>query len=612
MTDPERSTLIGQVASVRGGLVRVKLREIPSTLVMVAGEAYRVGQIGAFVRIPLGYTQLYGVCTQVGADAAPSVADAAPVQLETADTEPLVGYRWLTLALFGEAVGGHFERGVGQYPTIGDEAHLVTSDDLAVIYGTGASNDAITIGRIADSAGIPARLLCSALVSRHCCIVGSTGAGKSNLVAVLLEVLSGDQFPSARLLVIDPHGEHSSTVGDRGHVIQTGMHTKPGVDRLRVPYWALPLDDLLQLTMGDLQPHVVEQIRDRVREMKLEAAQHLDNPPPVGAITADSPLPFSIRQLWFELADDEKATYSENNNQTDQTKNQPLNAGDAAALHPPEYPPPTSYNTAPYPSKKRRSIGRQLDLLRTRLLDSRYAFMFDPTDSHAPDLHGNVEADLDSVLASWLGRESPVTILDVSGLPAEVLRPVVGSMIQLVYDGLFWAAELGVGGRSQPLLVVVDEAHRFLPEGESSVASNAFARIAKEGRKYGVGLAIVTQRPSDVDQAILSQCGTMLALRLTNTRDRNSVAAALPDDLGGLADLLPSLRTGEMLAIGSAVPVPSRVRVRKAIHKPIGDDPPLPEAWLSPERPDSAQYADAVRNWRAQSLPQTDTDQEQL
>lgn len=609
MRESERATLIGQVASVRGGLVRVKLREIPSTLVMVAGEAYRVGQVGAFVRIPLGYTQLYGVCTQVGADAAPPISEAVPLQLETSDTEPLVGYRWLSLALFGEAVGRQFERGVGQYPTIGDEVHLVTSEDLAIIYG-GTSDDSITIGRIADSAGIPGRLLSSALVSRHCCVVGSTGAGKSNLVAVLLEVLSGDQFPSARLLVIDPHGEYSSTVGDRGHVIQTGMTAKPGTDQLRVPYWALPLEDLLALTMGDLQPHVVEQVRDRVREMKLGAAQYLAVAPPVEAVTADSPLPFSIRQLWFELEDDERATYSHSNDQTAQTKNTPVDAGDAATLRSPQYPPATSYNTAPYPSRKRRSIGRQLDLLRTRLLDSRYAFMFDPSDPLAPDLTGKTESDLDSLLAAWVGREAPVTILDVSGLPADVLGPVVGCMVQLVYDALFWAAGLDVGGRAQPLLVVVDEAHRFIPQGEDSVARRSFARIAKEGRKYGVGLMLVTQRPSDIDPAVLSQCGTVLALRLTNAHDRSAVASALPDDLGGLADLLPSLRTGELLAIGDALQVPSRVRVRRAIRKPIGDDPRLPEAWLSPTRPDPAHYADAVRNWRAQSVPTPESDQE--
>ncbi|HEY5181882.1 MAG TPA: ATP-binding protein [Dermatophilaceae bacterium] len=610
MSETARATLIGQVASVRGGLVRVKLREIPSTLVMVAGEAYRVGQIGAFVRIPLGYTQLYGVCTQVGADAAPPISGVVPSQLEISDTESLVGYRWLSLALFGEAVGRQFERGVGQYPTIGDEVHLVTNDDLAIIYGDAKSDDAITIGRIADSANIPGRLLSSALVSRHCCVVGSTGAGKSNLVAVLLEVLSGDQFPSARLLVIDPHGEYSSTVGDKAHVIQTGMNAKPATDQLRVPYWALPLEELLALTMRDLQPHVVEQIRDRVRAMKLAAAQHLAVAPPLEAVTADSPLPFSIRQLWFELEDDERATYSHSNDQTDQTKNTPIDAGDAATLRSPQYPPATSYNTAPYPSRKRRSIGRQLDLLRTRLLDSRYAFMFDPTDLLAPDLTGKTESDLDSLLAAWVGRDAPVTILDVSGLPADVLGPVVGCMVQLVYDALFWAAGLDVGGRAQPLLVVVDEAHRFIPQGEDSVAQRAFARIAKEGRKYGVGLMLVTQRPSDIDSAVLSQCGTVLALRLTNAHDRSAVASALPDDLGGLADLLPSLRTGELLAFGDALQVPSRIRVRRAIRKPIGDDPPLPEAWLLSKRPDPAHYADAIRNWRAQTVSTADTDQE--
>lgn len=603
MSSEARATLIGQVASVRGGLVRVKLRSVPSTLIMVAGEAYRVGQVGAFVRIPLGYTQLYGVCTQVGADAAPPTSDGLPIQLEASDVETLVGYRWLSLALFGEAVGGEFERGVGQYPTIGDEVHLVTAHDLAVIYGGGAERDAITIGRIADSAGIPASLLASALVSRHCAVVGSTGSGKSNLVAVLLEVLSGDQFPSARLLVIDPHGEYSTTVGDKAHVIRTGVTVTPGIDQLRVPYWALPLEDLLALTMGDLQPHIVEQIRDRVREMKLAAAAHLAVPPPPEAVTADSPIPFSIRQLWFELEEDERATYTSSNDQTDATRNPPIDPGDAAMLKSPQYPPATSHNTAPYTSRKKRSVGRQLDLLRTRLLDSRYAFMFDPADALAPDLTGKTAADLDALLSAWVGRDEPVTILDVSGLPADVLGPVVGCMVQIVYDALFWAAELEVGGRAQPLLVVVDEAHRFIPRGEDSAAQRCFGRIAKEGRKYGVGLMLVTQRPSDIDPAVLSQCGTLLALRLTNSQDRAAVSSALPDDLGGLADLLPALRTGELLAVGDALQVPSRVRVRRARRKPVGDDPALPAAWLAPTRPSPAKYVEAVRNWRTQTVP---------
>ncbi len=568
---------------------------------MVGGESYRVGQIGGFLRIPLGYTSLYGICTQVGADASPQAPELMPTPLETDEGPSVAGYRWMTLALFGEAVGGQFDRGVGQYPTVGDEVHLVTASDLDVIYRDRGTADAIEIGRITGSAGIPARLQLSSLVSRHSCIVGSTGSGKSNLVAVILECLSGDDFPTARLLIVDPHGEYGTAVGDKGRVIRTGADIKPGTHRLRVPYWALPFNELFDMTMGDMQPHIIEALRDRVRDLKVEAATYLPDPPPIEAITADSPLPFSIRRLWFELEDEERTTYKESNKQDDDTRYEPEDIGDEASLRPPRYPAATSLNTAPYHNKKRRGIGRQLDLLRTRLLDSRFAFMFDPADDLHPDRDGRITADLGSLLAEWIGGEQPITILDVSGLPAEVLGTVVGTMLRLIYDALFWAMDLPVGGRAQPLLVILDEAHRFLPEGTDTPAHRTFSRIAKEGRKYGVGLMIVSQRPSDVDPDVLSQCGTMLALRVTNPQDRHAVSGSIPDDLGGLTDLLPSLRTGEALVLGDALQVPSRVRVRKAIRKPVGEDPPLPEAWRREARPEVTFYDAAVKNWRAQS-----------
>lgn len=189
----------------------------------------------------------------------------------------------------------------------------------------------------------------------------------------------------------------------------------------------------------------------------------------------------------------------------------------------------------------------------------------------------------------------------MSGLPPEVLGTVVGTMLRVVYDALFWAMELPVGGREQPLLVVIDEAHRFLPKEGDSPAHRTVGRIAKEGRKYGVGLMAVTQRPSDVDSAILSQCGTMLALRVTNESDRAAVRGVLPDDLGDLGQLLPSLRTGEALVLGDALQVPSRIRIRLAAHKPDGGDPPLPDAWRDGDRPNPALYKDAVANWRSQT-----------
>lgn len=591
------ATYVGWVASVRGGLVTVRLQKLPTTLVMVAGEPYRVGQIGAFLRVPLGYANLYGVCTQVGADAAPPSAPDSPEPLEDNDRAP-EGFRWLTMSLFGESVGGHFDRGVGQYPTVGDAVHLVVERDLDVIYGDGAGSDSsLTVGRIASSTGLMARLRLSDLVSRHSCVVGSTGAGKSNLVAVVLEALADGTFPTARALVIDPHGEYASAVGTTGTVIRSGPDLQDDAIPLRVPYWALPFDELIGMTMGEMQPAALQFLRDRVADMKRAATQYLADPPPEEVITADSPVPFSLRQLWFELEDEQRATYADSQRQN---RLDPEEVGDAATLRPPRYPPATSYNNAPYQAQGMK-LGRQLDLLRSRLGDDRFAFMFDPKDPLHPDLEGRTKEDLDALLAQWVGSEHAVTVLDVSGVPPEVLGAVVGTMLRIIYDALYWAMNLAVGGRKQPILVVLDEAHRFLPDGGDSAAHRTVARIAKEGRKYGVGLMVVTQRPSDVDSSILSQCGTMLALRVANEKDRHAVRGALPDDLGDLAALLPSLRTGEALVLGAALQVPSRIRVRLATHKPDGGDPPLPRGWQQAKRPAVDLYADAVANWRIQS-----------
>jgi DNA helicase HerA-like ATPase len=598
--DPRAATHVGDVASVRGDLVRVRLNKTPSTAIMVGGELYRVGQIGAFVRIPMGYASLYGVCTQVGADAAPTGETLRIEPLLSPDIEALAGVRWMQVALFGESLGGHFDRGVSQYPTVGDQVHVATPTDLDVVYGTAIGKDSLEIGRIAAS-DIPARLQLSNLVNRHSSVVGSTGSGKSNLVAVILETLTGGDYPSARLLVIDPHAEYDSVLGDRARVVRAGADVASGEVPLRVPYWALPFDELFGMTMGEMQPHIVEAIRDRVRDLKVGAAAHLTPPPPAEAITADSPVPFSIRSLWYELEDEERATFNESNKQDDETRYPREDDGDLDTLRPPRYPPATSLNTAPYHNKKRRGIGRQLDLLRTRILDARFAFMFDPRDALHPDAEGRVGQDLGALLTEWVGGEKQVTILDVSSVPAEVLGTVIGTMLRIVYDALFWAMDLPSGGRAQPLLVILDEAHRFLPSGGAGPAHRIFTRIAKEGRKYGVGLMVVSQRPSDLDANILSQCGTMIALRVTNEGDRSTVAGAIPDTLGGLTELLPSLRTGEALVLGDALQVPSRVRIRRARNKPVGEDPALPAAWQRPERPAEALFDNAVTNWRAQS-----------
>jgi len=554
---------------------------------MVDGHSYRVGQVGAFLRIPLGYAQLYSVCTLVGAAAAP--------QRDELQGPP--GHRWLSATLFGESIGGVFERGVSQYPTIEDEVHLVTPQDMRVIYGSTREERSITVGHIAAASGISGNLDLGKLVTRHCAVVGSTGAGKSNLMAVLLEAIATQGFPSARVLVIDPHGEYGSAIGQYGRVFKVNADVNKGEWPLHVPFWALPFDELQAIASGPMQPAAETSVRDELTALKKAAAEHLKNRPPDTAITSDSPIPFSLRKLWFDLDDFERQTFQDNARTKPCAKTQ---EGDPEKLISNLYPAPNPGNLAPFAHPRPRNISKQLELLRSRLQDSCYRFLFEPGDNLTPDIKGQTKGDLHDLVRSWVGHDKPITVLDVSGLPSEVLSTIVGTLVRIVYDMLFWALDLPVSGRNQPLLIVLEEAHTFLPEGLDSAAHRTVSRIAKEGRKYGIGLCAVTQRPGEIDSTVLSQCGTMIALRLTNAADRAKVEAAMPDDLGTLSGMLPALRTGEGLVLGEAMPIPSRIQFFKARKRPRGDDPDMPQAWREP-RPDTVHYEVALNNWRHQA-----------
>ncbi len=584
-------TLLGHVGAVTGATVSVRQFEgISSGIAIIGGRSYRVGQVGSFVRIPQGYHDLYGIIADVGATAAPQ-----------AKIDPSArGDRWMTVQLVGEIVEASFERGISQYPAINDEVHLVTEDDLGRIYGTAEAGQ-VTIGRLAAAESIPVRIDLDRLVTRHSAVLGSTGSGKSTTIASILRSISVGQdgaaaFPSARILLLDVHGEYASALGEVAKTFR--VNPTDGSEALVIPYWAMDVGDVVQFTMGKVEEKALTAIYDNIFDAKHTLATNgkFDGVNPA-SLSLASPIPYSLKQLWLDLIEPEIKTTKDNQG----TQSARTAAGNAETLTAPEYPAPGMGNTPPFANKVGvLSIRRQLAQLRSRLLDRQFDFMLHPGDWE-PKLDGSTTKDLAELLQGWIGHDKPITILDLSGVPSLVMTRLIGGILNVIYEGLFWGRELPEGGRNRPQLIVMEEAHRYLGKEDDSPARDMVQRIVKEGRKFGVGAMIVSQRPSEIDETILSQCGTFFALRLSNGNDRSKVQAALPDNLSGVVDSLPVLRTGEAIIIGEAARLPIRCRVTLPGEgkRPDSSDPLVAKAWAAELQ--KSDYKMLVAAWRSQN-----------
>jgi DNA helicase HerA-like ATPase len=612
--DPSR---LGSVEDVNGASVSVKLSDnTPGGLLFVNGEAYRVGQVGGFVRIPSGYVDLYGVISQVGAGAAPGPPELAPQ----------FGNRWLRIELVGQGRRGtKFERGISQYPSIGDSVHVVTESDLKTVYAPEDDEGYITIGRVASAESIRAYLDLNRLISRHSAVVGSTGSGKSNAVANLLGAISNpEHFASARIVLFDLHGEYVNAFGDLARVFRVGADPESGERELHVPFWALTAEEFMSIAVGPVNGVPLTLLQEGLlaakRASKPAGAPHkmLDL-----AVTVDTPLPFSVYQLWHDLFSLQCSTHtvSSNQNQSDQTRayvetgSPPVKVfGDADKLERPRFLP--IKNEASDPKKVYVGVHgnlprTHLEVLESRLRDPRMQFLFRPGEwSVAKD--GTTTADLDALLTAWIGADTPISVFDLSGIPTAVVDDLVGAVLRILYDAIFWGRLKPEGGRQRPILVVMEEAHLYLGAKSKGQAATAARRIAKEGRKYGAGLMLVSQRPSELDATILSQCGTVIALRLTNDLDRSQVTSCASDNLKGLFSMLPILRTGEALIVGEAVNMPIRAVIDRPPEgrRPDSDDPMVvvpkgadgkrtkPGGWTGPVT--NEDYKPLVEAWRKQ------------
>jgi len=589
-------TEIGEIISVSGNTITVQLSNtVKSNMPVIEGIVYKIGQIGSFLKIPLGYANLYGIVNQIGAAAIPDKLKDIADQ----DYSKLDNRQFLTMVLVGEQMGKKFERGVSQSPTTGDKVHLVTIKDLDIIYGRYDEINSITVGNISASESLNAKIDLNKIVSRHCAVLGSTGSGKSNAIGVMLKAIANKDFKSARILVIDPHGEYDSILKEKSNIYKIRGNSVDDEKELYIPYWALPFNELISIFSGSLSDQNKDYFRSKIVEAKINSAKTNKIDIESELITADTPIPFSLKKLWFDLDDFERQTFRER--AKPETVTGKKVSGSAEKLKSNEYEPASAGGGSPFLNNSAKGILGFLDSVRIKLKDSTYNFLFHP-GKYEPDLLGKVENDLDNLLFEWLGSEKPITILDLSGIPSEIMISISGTLLKIIYDALFWGQNLENGGKKQPLLIILEEAHNYLKAGENSISSRTVQSIAKEGRKYGVGLILITQRPSELDRTVLSQCGTVIALRMNNSEDRGYIRSAIQDELQIMVDLLPSLRTGEGIISGEGVKIPSRIQFYKLSNVLKSADPKVSEQWICEKNITIEDYNKLLSLWRNQKL----------
>lgn len=613
-----KETYLGEVQDVNGTSVSIILsKESLTGFVYIDGQGYRVGQIGSFVRIPIGFNDLFGIISQVGASAVPD---------KQVDNQ-IHGNRWMTIQLIGEGPkNGVFQRGLSQYPTIGDEVHLVSEKELKNIYGQPNKPYFVKLGHISNADSIPALVDVNKLITRHSAVVGTTGSGKSTTVASIMNALAdGSRYPSSRIIMLDLHGEYGQALQETSNIYKINADSTSSLKEkeLHIPFWALSFDELCEICFGEFNNEKDKNIvMERILQHKIESLEI--NPREgvsVDTLSVDSPIPFSIHHLWYELFIEVFGTYYKGRpgNPTDNLAYETDGSGNPLLGNPDEGIPPIFKNIVTEAKEEKifnlpgsLNIGKQLLLLGTKLRIPRYDFIFKP-GNWSPEKDGTITQDIDLLLKNWIGSNKPITILDLSGVPSDILQTVIGALLRLLYEALFWSRNLSQGGRHRPLLVVMEEAHIYLNNESNSMASKIVKRIVKEGRKYGIGAMIVSQRPSEIDSTILSQCGTFFALRLANSSDRGHITSAISDNLDGLTGMLPILRTGEAIILGEAVKLPMRTTIEPPPknRRPDSQDPiiydemPLDET-LAPggwgiKMEVDPNYKEMVETWRSQN-----------
>ena len=555
--EPIENLEIGTIIEVDGSRIIAELKPDLTELSRVyGGEVYPIGQFGSIVRVHFGRRIIYGF---VGRLRMKSDYEAERGVLSSPSTDE----RIVEADLFGEgewqtSINGseptlRFERGVATYPLPQQTLYLTPKSELRYIYGH-TEQASIALGEHVGSGGAPCYAHLNELLGKHTAILGSTGAGKSATVAAILHSILdksdelGSQSWHPRIVILDPHNEYGSAFPSH-----TRLSTDDGT--LTLPYWLLNFQETVALLIGRTEFAATSQaniVKAALISARQEGATILGLDP--GAITVDSPVPYSLETFRGAIETDK----------------------------PPQASRQDSYN----------SILQKLEILR---FDGRLKFLMTDWDKSEGDPFAKV-------IGQILAKDSAPKVVDLSGVPNEVAGIASAVVARTLFDLKVWQTEKE--RNADPVLLVCEEAHRYVPnsgEAQYEAAQESIRRIAKEGRKYGVGLFLVSQRPSEVEATVLSQCNSWIVLRITNESDRNHVRGVLPDSLEGLTKMLSGLRRQEAIFVGQAATLPSRIMIRdlSEYQLPASHDIDFNKGWQN-EAMTERQLADIAERWRYQ------------
>ncbi len=464
-----------------------------------------------------------------------------------------------------------FSRSLVQVPEIDGTCHILRDAQLQTFMNLlsteGKTEHSLDIGRYTIDEYAKAYLDGNRLFQRHASLLGSTGSGKSWTVASILEQAA--KLPSSNLIVFDLHGEYRELTYAR-HLRIPGPEELGTTDKslLFLPYWLLNAEELqaMFIDRSEFSAHnQVMAFQDTVISEKKMTLKNLKKTEVLNAFTLDSPVPFSIQNVLAEL----------------KRLNEEMVQGARGDKQGPFY----------------GQFSRLLVRLNSKVSDKRYGFLFQaPESQHQYD----AMAGMVTRLMDYSTDKARIKVIDFSEVPADILPVIVGLVARIIYQVQFWTDRT----KRRPMALVCDEAHLYLPrkDGKNPVEQRAienFEKIAKEGRKYGVALLIISQRPSDVSSTILSQCNNLIALRLTNGDDQATVRRLMPESLEALMDTLPMLDIGEALVVGDAVLLPSRIRIHPPNEKPLSATVDFWDEWS--KKPDTPDFAKAVENMRRQN-----------